>query len=149
MWIFADALQAKFERMQRTPLLVAEALVQLSDAMTAEGARGMLTMPGDIPLLTSAEITGVLDAHERSRGFTIVPAGDKKGSNAVACSLASGPAYDRPKVTQAVGRKAGMWGARRTSDALGQFAARDAQLALHHAQHHKQYQGVIPECNRY
>lgn len=54
--------------------------------LTAEGARGMLTMPGDIPLLTSAEITGVLDAHERSRGFTIVPAGDKKGSNAVACS---------------------------------------------------------------
>lgn len=54
--------------------------------LTTEGARGMLTMPGDIPLLTSAEITGVLDAHERSRGFTIVPAGDKKGSNAVACS---------------------------------------------------------------
>lgn len=51
-----------------------------------EGARGMLTMPGDIPLLATDEITKVLDAHELSRGFTIVPAGDKKGSNAVACS---------------------------------------------------------------
>ncbi len=51
-----------------------------------EGARGILTMPGDIPLLTTDEITRVLDAHEQSRGFTIVPAGDKKGSNAVACS---------------------------------------------------------------
>ncbi|MGI9478542.1 MAG: 2-phospho-L-lactate guanylyltransferase [Hyphomicrobiaceae bacterium] len=51
-----------------------------------EGARGMLTMPGDIPLLATEEITKVLDAHERSHGFTIVPASDKKGSNAVACT---------------------------------------------------------------
>lgn len=51
-----------------------------------EGARGMMTMPGDIPLVTTDEITKVLDAHEQSKGFTIVPAGDKKGSNAVACS---------------------------------------------------------------
>jgi len=51
-----------------------------------EGARGIITMPGDIPLVTSDEIGKVLDAHEQSRGFTIVPAGDKKGSNAVACS---------------------------------------------------------------
>lgn len=51
-----------------------------------EGARGMLTMPGDIPLLTTEEISKVLDAHEQSHGFTIVPADDKKGSNAVACT---------------------------------------------------------------
>ena len=51
-----------------------------------EGARGILTMPGDIPLLVTDEISRVLDAHEQSRGFTIVPAGDKKGSNAVACT---------------------------------------------------------------
>lgn len=54
--------------------------------IAGEGARGMLTMPGDIPLVTTTEITGVLDAHEKSAGFTIVPAGDKKGSNAIACS---------------------------------------------------------------
>lgn len=51
-----------------------------------EGARGIMTMPGDIPLVTSAEISAVLDAHDKSNGFTIVPAGDKKGSNAVCCS---------------------------------------------------------------
>ncbi len=51
-----------------------------------EGARGIITMPGDIPLVTTDEINKVLDAHEQSKGFTIVPAGDKKGSNAVACS---------------------------------------------------------------
>lgn len=54
--------------------------------LASEGARGILTMPGDIPLVTSDEIGKVLDAHERSKGFTIVPAGDKKGSNAVACT---------------------------------------------------------------
>jgi 2-phospho-L-lactate guanylyltransferase len=51
-----------------------------------EGAEGMLTMPGDIPLIATHEIASVLDAHAKSKGFTIVPAGDKKGSNAVACS---------------------------------------------------------------
>ena len=54
--------------------------------LTDEGARGVITLPGDIPLVTSDEIGKVLDAHEQSRGFTIAPAGDKKGSNAVACS---------------------------------------------------------------
>jgi 2-phospho-L-lactate guanylyltransferase len=54
--------------------------------LAQEGARGMLTMPGDIPLVTTDEVTKVLDAHEQSNGFTIVPAGDRKGSNAVACS---------------------------------------------------------------
>jgi len=54
--------------------------------VTQEGARGMMTMPGDIPLVTTDEVSKVLDAHEQSNGFTIVPAGDKKGSNAVACS---------------------------------------------------------------
>lgn len=54
--------------------------------LAGEGASGIITMPGDIPLVTTAEITSVLDAHQQSRGFTIVPAGDKKGSNAVACS---------------------------------------------------------------
>jgi len=54
--------------------------------LAREGARGILTVPGDIPLVTTAELSAVLDAHDKSKGFTIVPAGDKKGSNAVACS---------------------------------------------------------------
>jgi len=54
--------------------------------LAREGARGVLTVPGDIPLVTTVELSAVLDAHETSKGFTIVPAGDKKGSNAIACS---------------------------------------------------------------
>ncbi|HUS98501.1 MAG TPA: 2-phospho-L-lactate guanylyltransferase [Hyphomicrobiaceae bacterium] len=54
--------------------------------VASEGARGMLTMPGDIPLVTTGEIVQVLDAHDAAKGFSIVPAGDQMGSNAVACS---------------------------------------------------------------
>ena len=51
-----------------------------------EGAGGILTMPGDIPLVTAREIEAVVGAHEAGHGFTIVPAHDRQGSNAVACS---------------------------------------------------------------
>jgi 2-phospho-L-lactate guanylyltransferase len=54
--------------------------------LAGEGAGGILTMPGDIPLVTAAEISEVLEAHDPARGFTIVPAHDWQGSNAVACS---------------------------------------------------------------
>lgn len=50
--------------------------------LAAEGRAGFLTMPGDIPLVTSAEISAVLAA---ASPFTIVPAHDKLGSNAVLC----------------------------------------------------------------
>jgi 2-phospho-L-lactate guanylyltransferase len=54
--------------------------------LAGEGAGGILTMPGDIPLVTAAEIGEVLESHDPARGFTIVPAHDRQGSNAVACS---------------------------------------------------------------
>jgi 2-phospho-L-lactate guanylyltransferase len=54
--------------------------------LAAEGRAGMLTLPGDIPLVTPAEIAGVLAAHPPARSFTIVPSHDERGSNAIACS---------------------------------------------------------------
>ena len=54
--------------------------------LAAEGRAGMLTLPGDIPLVTPAEIAGVLAAHLRAPSFTIVPSHDERGSNAIACS---------------------------------------------------------------
>ena len=51
-----------------------------------EGEAGMMTMPGDIPLLTSAEIAETLAAHRPAPAFTIVPAHDDLGSNTVICS---------------------------------------------------------------
>jgi 2-phospho-L-lactate guanylyltransferase len=62
-------------------------------AVTAAGRRlakaraaGMLTLPGDIPLVTSAEIAHLLTAHRPVPSFTIAPSHDEMGSNAVLMS---------------------------------------------------------------
>ena len=46
----------------------------------------MMTMPGDIPRLSPAEIAATLAAHRAAPSFTIVPAHDDLGSNAIVCS---------------------------------------------------------------
>jgi 2-phospho-L-lactate guanylyltransferase len=54
--------------------------------LAAEGRAGMVTLPGDIPLVTPAEVAGVVAAHPPAPAFTIVPSHDERGSNAIACS---------------------------------------------------------------
>ena len=54
--------------------------------LAREGRPSMMTMPGDIPRLTSAEIAATLAAHRAAPAFTIVPAHDDLGSNTVICS---------------------------------------------------------------
>jgi 2-phospho-L-lactate guanylyltransferase len=51
--------------------------------LQGERRRGMLTVPADIPLVTAAEIAKLLAAHRSGRGFSIVPAHDRRGSNAI------------------------------------------------------------------
>jgi len=48
----------------------------------------MLALPGDIPLVEPGDIRRLLAAHRPSPAFTIVPARDELGSNAVLCSPA-------------------------------------------------------------
>src|SRR5262245_39170815 len=55
--------------------------------VAANGA-GMLTLPSDIPLVSSTDIRRVLQAHRSGRAFTIVPARDEQGSNTIVCSPA-------------------------------------------------------------
>jgi 2-phospho-L-lactate guanylyltransferase len=52
------------------------------------GGAGMLTLPGDIPLISASDIQSMLHAHAPGRAFTIAPARDELGSNAVLCSPA-------------------------------------------------------------
>jgi 2-phospho-L-lactate guanylyltransferase len=57
------------------------------------GAEGMLTVPGDIPLVEGDDIRALIDVHRNTtcrdtRAFTIVPARDERGSNAILCSPA-------------------------------------------------------------
>ena len=54
--------------------------------LAAQGAAGMLTLPGDIPLVTPAEIETMLDAHRPAPSFTIAPSHDEQGSNAILMS---------------------------------------------------------------
>jgi len=54
--------------------------------LAREGRGGMVTLPGDIPAATSAEIEAVLAVHLPAPSFTISPAHDDLGSNTVICS---------------------------------------------------------------
>jgi len=54
--------------------------------LAEEGQPGMLTVPGDVPLITPAEITQLLAAHSPAPAFTIAPSRDERGSNAIICS---------------------------------------------------------------
>ena len=48
-----------------------------------EGRAGILAVPGDIPRIQADEIRAVIAAHRPGPSFTIAPAHDEKGSNAV------------------------------------------------------------------
>lgn len=54
--------------------------------LAREGKGGFMTMPGDIPAVRSAEVDAILAAHRPAPSFTISPAHDDLGSNAVICS---------------------------------------------------------------
>ncbi len=62
------------------------AVAAMARILAEEGAASMLTCPGDIPLVTAAEVATLLDAHRPAPAFTIVPAHDERGSNAVLLS---------------------------------------------------------------
>lgn len=55
-------------------------------ALASEGRTAMLTIPGDVPLITSEEVRELIAAHERTPDFVIAPAHDGRGSNAVLCA---------------------------------------------------------------
>lgn len=56
------------------------------DQLLKDGVGTMLTLPGDVPLVTTAEVNALIDAHAGAAAFTIAPSHDCKGSNAVMCT---------------------------------------------------------------
>jgi len=54
--------------------------------LAREGKGAMLTIPGDVPLVTPQEIAQILAAHDRTPDFVIAPAHDERGSNAILCA---------------------------------------------------------------
>jgi 2-phospho-L-lactate guanylyltransferase len=62
------------------------AVTAAAKLLSAERRSGMLTVPGDIPLVSVAEISQLLEMHAAPPAFTIVPSRDERGSNAIICS---------------------------------------------------------------
>ena len=54
----------------------------------AANSLAMMTIPGDVPLVSRADISNVLAAHAAGPAFSIVPAWDERGSNTIICSPA-------------------------------------------------------------
>jgi 2-phospho-L-lactate guanylyltransferase len=54
--------------------------------LVRQGCATMLTLPGDLPLVTSTEIGRLIAAHGPAPAFTIAPAHDDQGSNAILMS---------------------------------------------------------------
>jgi 2-phospho-L-lactate guanylyltransferase len=62
------------------------AVLGMARVLAAEGRGALLTIPGDIPLVTAAEIDVVVSSCSGVPSFAIVPAHDELGSNAVLCA---------------------------------------------------------------
>jgi 2-phospho-L-lactate/phosphoenolpyruvate guanylyltransferase len=56
--------------------------------LSRDGGDAMLTIPGDVPLITPQEVMQLIAAHDCRPDFVIAPAHDGRGSNAVLCAPA-------------------------------------------------------------
>jgi 2-phospho-L-lactate guanylyltransferase len=57
-----------------------------AQTLAREGAAGMLQLPADLPLITSADIEALIQTHGPAPAVTVAPSHDHRGSNALACS---------------------------------------------------------------
>jgi len=62
------------------------AVAAAAQQLARQGKGAMLTIPGDVPLITPDEIAQIIAAHDRTPDFVIVPAHDERGSNAILCA---------------------------------------------------------------
>ena len=62
------------------------AVMAVARMLIAEGRATMLTVPGDIPRITADEVSALIAAHRPVPSFTIAPAHDELGSNAILMS---------------------------------------------------------------
>lgn len=63
------------------------AVTAAAHRLAARG-RGMLSLPGDVPAVTTAELATLLRGHPEGRAVSIVPARDRRGSNAIVATPA-------------------------------------------------------------
>lgn len=62
------------------------AVAEAAAGLGAERRAGMMVLPGDIPSVTSSEISAFVAAHGEGRAVSLVPAHDRCGTNALLVS---------------------------------------------------------------
>jgi len=62
------------------------AVTRAARALVEAGVDGMLQIPGDVPLITPADVNALLQAHDEAPAVTITPSRDYRGSNAILVS---------------------------------------------------------------
>lgn len=72
-----------FEAENRGPT---EAVTYAVRRLASEGRSGMISIPGDVPLVTANEINHLLNNHGSEPAVTLCPAWDGDGSNAIVCT---------------------------------------------------------------
>lgn len=79
-----------------------EAILSASRRLVREGRGGMLTIAGDVPGITLPEVEAVLAMHRYHAGLTLVPAHDRRGTNAMLMTPpdAMSPAFGENSFTQ-------------------------------------------------
>ena len=63
-------------------------VLKAASLLQEAGYRGIICIPGDVPLVTPAEIEHILNIHGDTQAVTLIPSLDGKGSNGIACSPA-------------------------------------------------------------
>lgn len=54
--------------------------------LSAQGVNNIVTLAGDVPLMSATEIDTVCDSFVAAPSMTIIPNGDETGTNSIACS---------------------------------------------------------------
>lgn len=71
---------------ERGPADLNGAIGQAARHLAARGESGILVVPGDVPLITAAEVDALIEQHGPAPAVSVVAAGDDGGTNALLVS---------------------------------------------------------------
>jgi 2-phospho-L-lactate/phosphoenolpyruvate guanylyltransferase len=82
------------------------AIAQAGHWLTEHGQRGLLMLPGDVPLVSSDEIDEIIAGHHGGPAITLVPDREHDGTNALAITPADAIPYSFGRGSFAIHRQA-------------------------------------------
>lgn len=98
--VVSHEVRARYAAERNGGLYLEETGNGLSSAVTQggcwlhdHGQRGLLMIPGDVPLVSSQEIDTIIEQHQGAPAMTLVPDDSRDGTNALAVSPVDGIAF--------------------------------------------------------